>query len=154
MNGKELIPLSNTPELVKTYNEALRDLETAFSLIGNVKVKLLNTLGKYRDNIFDGHRLSDYDFAGNGPIELSQRVIKNNTWRFIIDKSGLKTLLSIKRAEELDRQLSLDNAKDLPEVTEENIFTFLQGNLEGAGDLVQEAIEEVFNILRPNKQLP
>lgn len=152
INGKELIPLSNTPEIVKTYNEALRDLETAFSLIGNVKVKLLNTLGKYRDNIFDGHRLSDFDFDGKGPIELSKRVIKLNTWRFIADKSGLKTLLSIKRAEEFDRQLTLEQVKDLPEVTEANIFAFLQGNLEKAGDLVQEAIQEVFDILRPNKQ--
>lgn len=107
-----------------------------------------NTFGEYRNDVFEDYKLNQLDtksFPG------CKDRIKNNAWRFIANKIQIRTLLSIKRISELDEQLDMKNAKSLPDVTEENIFSFINGTLGRASDLVEESLQEVFNIFRPHK---
>jgi len=153
----KLIPLTNATQIVTAIDETYRDVYAAFELLEKAKTRLKNTLGEHRDSIFNG-RIDEYSL-GNGWREGLFRdcktKIKRNAWAFIVDKIQIKSLLSIKKQEELDRQLFGDrNNHDedaLPEITEENIFSFINNTLGNAPDLVEEALQEVFEILRPHK---
>lgn len=151
----QLIPLNNATQIVAIYNNVLNDLHRAFSLIEGAKRKMKNTFGEGNDGLWK-RDLRDYEFSDGwerGIFENCKARIKREAWSYIVDKTQIKTLLSIKRQEELSKQLFDErNENPLPEITEENIFSFINNTAGKAGDLVEEAIQEVFEILRPHKQ--
>lgn len=152
----QLIPLNNATQIVAAVDESLKDVYSAFELFEKAKVRLKNTLGEHRDSLWRGE-LREYSIDNGwrtGIYENSKRKIKQNAWAFIVDKTQIKSLLSIKKQGELDAQLfgDRDNRDEdlLPEITEENIFEFINGTLGKAEDLVEDALQEVFEILRPH----
>ena len=73
--------------------------------------------------------------------------MKAAAWRYLIDRIELKKLASVKRAAEIDRQIN--DGTNLPEITMDNLFGWLQ-SLDGqAKKVLEEAIVEVFEFLRP-----
>jgi hypothetical protein len=67
-------------------------------------------------------------------------------WRQLIERIGARKLLSVKRADELDKNL---RDGELPEIEVSEIIGFLDGLRLTAKDLVTEAAWEAFDILRP-----
>lgn len=150
----DLIPINNASQIVAACEDTYRDIYAAFELLEKAKIRLKNTFGEHRDSILPS-RFSDYqlgnDWRDDAFVEC-KNTIKNHAWNFIVDKTQIKTLLSIKRQEELDKQMNREASDKLPEVTEEAIFEFINHTLGNAPNLVEEALQEIFEILRPHKQ--
>lgn len=144
----ELIPLNNATQIVAICEDAARDVSTALELLDQARIKLKNVFGTNGADLFHDWKLNQ---LGSREIPGCKATIKNSAWRFIADKVQIRTLLSIKKQEELDKQLDPKNASGLPEVTEENIFEFINSMLGKASTLVEESLQEVFDIFRPHK---
>ena len=65
----------------------------------------------------------------------------------LIDRMELRRILSVKRNEELNRQI--ETGKDLPDIDEAQILAMLEGTLANTGAFIEEAVQEVFEFLRP-----
>ena len=88
-----------------------------------------------------------YDRVGKKASDAILKNIKKDAWRHIVERLELRRLLSIKRRDELDRQL--EDVEKLPELTEENILSMFQQSAENVDIYLEEAVEEVFDYLRP-----
>jgi hypothetical protein len=67
-------------------------------------------------------------------------------WGVIVERLELRRMMSIARWNELQEQL--DKGK-LPAITEENVNAFARGYAVALPDMIQEAVGEVFDWLRP-----
>ncbi len=89
------------------------------------------------------------DRYGAGPGY--QNVMKYNqkqAWKYIIEKTGIRRLMSIKQADEMHRKL--EKGEDMPELTPDNVLSILASMTENAPKFLEEAIQEVYEYLRPS----
>jgi len=89
---------------------------------------------------YDGHR-HNYDKGDEIRDCMARRV-----WGLLVDRIGLRNIMSVKKRAEFDRQLK---DGELPPITEETILDILMGLAGQARDFAKEASLEVFDILRP-----
>jgi hypothetical protein len=134
-------------ELVRVYQKATEDIRKAYSLISSAQ-KSLNEV-----YMTDGgsHGLYIRDTSNfRGHFDNPDIVLKNlkkDTWRILIDHLDIKRALSIKSRKQLSDQLEKG---DLPEITVEEVLGFAEAYIENLPRLLEEAIEEVFDMLRPH----
>jgi hypothetical protein len=74
------------------------------------------------------------------------KELKKDVWRVLIDRMELRRILSVKRNEELNRQI--ETGKDLPDIDEAQILAMLEGTLANTCAFIEEAVQEVFEFLR------
>jgi hypothetical protein len=72
--------------------------------------------------------------------------MKRQAWKLLIDRLGVKNLMSVKTRAEFERQLK---SGDLPEIDEDAILSVILGLVDQARDFATDAAKEVFEILRP-----
>lgn len=143
-----LIPRQTLPLMAEAYRKAIADMEAGVALLQKASSDLLFAFGQgarragpfdYRDK----HRGTNFDLVPKD-IELEWRQA---AWRILVDRMELKRLCSVRRAEEIDKQLA--DPRSLPEITESNMLAMLEGNASNVGSFLQEAITECFDQLRP-----
>lgn len=87
--------------------------------------------------------------------------MKRTAWSVLIDKLGIRKVMSAKRQAELDEQLHRGHSRrshcetepaPLPEIDEDTIMNVLAGMVQSADEFLQEAIEEEFRFWRPSKE--
>jgi len=130
-------------ELVREWNQASHLLKTGLENLTQAEVhfRAFDGPGSHYDLCLFTH--SDYTMEFDRKI----RRLKAAAWRYLIDRIELKKMASVKRAGEIDRQIA--EGTDLPEITMDNLFGWLQ-SLDGqAKKFLEEAIVEVFEFLRP-----
>jgi hypothetical protein len=145
MHGQDVIRRDSITAMVHAYNESRREAEQAFALLNSAKQRMLQTFGQYRDSVFP-ERFSEYDLPRVD--KAGAEIMKRNVWKSICDKLQLNELVSVKKREELDKQLS---DGELPEVTEENIKAWLDQLSGDMGGLLRDSAQEVFDWLRPRR---
>jgi len=74
------------------------------------------------------------------------KSLRSHAWRAIIEKMELRHMMSTKRRDELDKSIQ---DGELPEITAENIFATCAGLIDNVHDYLNEAVQEVFDFLRP-----
>lgn len=74
------------------------------------------------------------------------KEIRKQAWECLVDLLEVRRMMSIKRANELDEMLKND---EMPELTEENAASMVRGFEANLETMLREAVEEVFNWLRP-----
>lgn len=96
--------------------------------------------------------------------EREIRYIRAQVWSAIFDRIGVWRLCSVKRAEGLRRQIQADidsrhaygsqrsDVEPLPELTAASVRAVLDGFARGADSMIDEAIAEVFDWLRPRER--
>lgn len=137
--------------LVGTYQQAVNDITTAYAMLDAAKTRLRAT---FKDTL-DVVRRNSHGDVSPQEAESAIKEIKRAAWSGLVDRMEIRKVLSIKRREELDRQLSGDTRSryepvaELPELTEANILAMLQDNMAKATDYANEAVYEVFDWLRP-----
>jgi hypothetical protein len=67
-------------------------------------------------------------------------------WKAIVERLELRRFMSIRAKKQMDE--ALDREK-LPPITEENVLRFAHDHLVRAREYLKEAVDEVFNFLRP-----
>ena len=133
-------------ELVRVYQQAVDDIQAAFLVIDAAEKRLSTAFtfnGEYRHiNIRDRqfHCMSFDD-----PTSTLE-ALKRDTWKAFVERLEIRAMLSVARAKELDTQLERG---ELPEITEASVFAFARGYAEQLDTMLREAVEEVFDFLRP-----
>lgn len=134
------------PELVAVYERAAADIRAAFGLIAGAEKRLNDafTLGEWRDlSVRDRYRRASFNW---GDPEDALEILRRDIWKTLVDRLEIRRMLSVARAKELDAQL---DKGELPDITEENVAAFARGFAENLDRMLEEAVEEVFNFLRP-----
>lgn len=134
-------------ELCAAFVSAERDVRAAFAQIvaAEERVNAAFAPGERHHSIHVsacGSALRD-NFRD---VEETIAIMTKAAWRRIVDRLELKRFMSIKRFDDMMRQL--DEGK-LPVITEENVMGFARSQLAQARDMLQEAVLEVFEWLRP-----
>lgn len=103
---------------------------------------------------------SDYDFqvvvefhSKRIALDEPQTLMfqwKKRAWSRLVEKMGIRKAMSIKRAAELDAEL--ESGKNLPEITEANILAMVEKTMDDFPQMVQEAVKEVYERLRPRSE--
>lgn len=118
-----------------TLDRAQQILESAF---GN-KYGRFNTVGRF-----------PYD-SGLENIELN---LRRQAWTSIIGRLNIRSMMSIKAVEELDKKLDDVNKKNLAEITTQNVIDILLGYQQSSSDLIHDVVREVYTFLRPGDMKP
>ncbi len=144
----ELIPRTSLLEMANIYREAIAEMRQAMELLAGASSKLRMTFGEPGRTMyaFQLHmRGSGQAFSASpDEIELDWRQA---AWRILVDRLELKRICSVKRAEEIEKQLN--DPKTLPEITEANMVSMIEGNGREIANFLEEAAVEVFEAFRP-----
>ena len=145
----DLVNRTTVRELVLAFVSGEADVRAAFASIvaAEQRINAVFTLGEevykairvsacgshYRDNFGDP----------NEAVDLMTRA----AWKAIVERLELRRFMSIRAKREMDE--ALDREK-LPPITEENVLRFAHDHLARAREYLKEAVDEVFNFLRPH----
>lgn len=134
-----LIPRTTITQIVADFHRNIERIKAVIDLIAEINAtSALNASFRTR-----GARYQYRDTT----VDEAIRDLKLNTWRELVNKMEIRRILSIKKAEELDKQL--DTGDGFPEITEENILGLMRGMLADSGRFIEEAIKEVYDHIRP-----
>ena len=133
-------------DIVRAYEAACADIRTAFAMVQAAESSLnaTITLGRVWGIHVSDRRGRALDFDD---IESTIGHVRRSVWHAVVERLEVRRMLSIARAKELDEQLERG---DLPEITEDNVFAFANGYMSQIDVMIGEAIEEVFEFLRPH----
>ena len=135
----DLIKRTTIIEMVTTWERAQKDITECLKTLTETEKRLEQVFGSY---------CWDNDAVKRMDTEKLLKSIRRRAWGYLIEKSEMRRLLSVRRAKELDEQLEKG---ELPEINEEEIIKMVKSAVENVGKFSDELIEEVFNILRPHQ---
>src|SRR6185369_16026748 len=138
--------------MIGTYKQAVADIEQAYAMLHNAKSRLQSS---YSTQYIDVIRRNNHGQTDPKEVDTTLKEIQRQCWNGIVNRLELKKMLSIKRREALDKQLSGDSrgyeeVPPLPELTEENVISMFQDAAARAPEYAKEAAFEVFDWLRPH----
>ena len=143
----DLIPYRTITDLVETWRDTEEVIRTSFKMLDNAS----NNMCRVFEDSYIFNLQPDRHHGYKHPDVLISSL-KVDVWRRLIDKMELKRLLSVKRAEELDKALStgkLPDGSPLPDITEKGVFDLLRSFAMNVDKFIEDAVKEVFDFLRP-----
>ena len=135
-------------ELAIAFERAERDVRAAFAQIAAAETAVNAAFGNT-----EGHRAIRVSACGDqwrdnfNDVEQAIEIMTRAAWRTIVDRLELRRFMSIKAYEAMTK--ALDKEK-LPPITEESVARFAHDHLARARDYLKEAVDEVFDFLRPH----
>ena len=143
MSSDDVIRRTTVRELVRVYQAAEQTVVDAFQSIAAAERSLvehfeLNGLASFGIGIHT--RVS-----WTAPEDVLTDM-RRSAWQALVERLELRRLMSVRRWEELQRDLQRG---DVPEITEETVFGMAQGFASKLDDMLAEAVAEVFDWLRP-----
>lgn len=135
-------------ELAIAFERAERDVRAAFAQIVAAETAVNAAFGNT-----EGHRAIRVSACGDqwrdnfNDVEQTIEIMTRAAWRTIVDRLELRRFMSIKAYEAMTK--ALDREK-LPPITEESVARFAHDHLARARDYLKEAVDEVFDFLRPH----
>lgn len=133
-------------DLVSAYQGAVEKFQAAYTLIADGE-RLLNAAFNLAQT--DHHAITlrgrRWETALCDPATVLENL-RRDVWSTIVDRLEIRGMLSIHRAAELDEQLEKG---ELPELTEEAVWGFANAHLARLPEMLDEAVQEVFEFLRP-----
>lgn len=147
-DDKDLANRATVSQMVDAYEKSGEMILEAYRQLWEAQKTLEAAFGSHYS---DFSALPDrHQFYASNPEALTASVrerIRQNAWKSIIHRLGIKKVMSIKAAEELDRKL--EEAKALPEIEMATVFATLQMLVQNADEYQKKAVMEVYDILRP-----
>ena len=133
-------------DLVRHYQVARTHVQTAYA-------ELREANKVYGEHIAQKSELQVLFVSPNEKTALLK--LKVETWKTILNRSGFQKLVSKKRKDEFKQACDIGSPyrpKDnLPEITEENVISFLNTMIENSTLFLEETVKEVFAFLRPGR---
>jgi hypothetical protein len=146
VSEKEQVALRSTVEqIVKTYAEAEAAIVAGCQAIAGAVDTMNDRLGQtglWNGAHFGRANGSRFDFS-----DPSDQIVdlRRQMWRAIVDRLEVRRMMSIKKCKELDEWLGkVDDG-----ITIENVFGLFKTYERDLPGMLAEAIEEVYNWLRP-----
>jgi hypothetical protein len=131
-------------QAVAVYRQAVGQIAAAFEDIKDAEERL-NAVFASADSGRSMTVPTSYPLSFSDP-EAPLKEIQRQAWECLVDRLEVRRMMSIKRANELDEQLKRG---DMPEITEENVAALARGFESQIGQMLREAVTEVFEFLRP-----
>jgi len=145
--SEQLVERKTATMLAGVYLRAEQEINEAYRLLETAKQRLceafLDTGYYFNPNPRDNNQVGEKGAA------IAMKQIHKHAWRGIIERMGIRQMLSVERKAKLDEQLS--TGKGLPEVSEAAIWDMLEATAENMETYMEEAILEVFDYLRPRR---
>jgi hypothetical protein len=156
----ELVQYSKATEIAAKYAAATAEIRRLALELGTQTAALQAAFASECGYSFDfdveltlrqrTHKLNE---AGADAM-LSE--MKRSAWGVLVEKLGIKKLMSPKKRDELANQLAgisrgygHDKPEELPEISAESIISVLTGFIESAPDFIEDSIREVYKWLIP-----
>jgi hypothetical protein len=130
-------------ELVKTWRDSTRQISTAFIMVHEAVQALDAAFRTSRGWIHIDRHSMDWSRP-----DRTIDSMKADAMHAFINTMGIRQVLSVKASRELDDQIARG---DFPEFTEEALLGLLEGTLQNMGKFLDDAVQEVFQFLRPTR---
>ena len=132
-------------ELVAVYQQAERDIRQGFALVAGAMdaINAAFTLGKSSGVSLQSNGPSCLNF--DDPAERLTEV-RRSLWHTMVERLEVRRLMSVKAWDELKKQI---DKGEVPDLTEEAIAAMVKQFSDAAPDMLEEAVAEVFDFLRP-----
>jgi hypothetical protein len=139
-----IIKKQTITELVGTYEEAIKTMHAGYAMLQKAQDLLKESYGKQHYMSFSV--VNGYEEPFKLVVSIEQKL-RSEAWKVLINMLGVRKVLSVRRAEELDKQLS--DWRDMPEITVQNVFDTMNSMIAQSRDFLEEAVQEVYQFLRP-----
>ena len=133
-SSMDMIKRQTIQHMVQAYQDSSQRVELAFDLISEASDAMKAAFGEYS---------GIYIRETNNEI---QKGLKQRAWRYIVDQTGMREVMTAKRVREFERQLESD---EVPDITEDTVWQTLVSLRDNIGMLLDEAVEEIYEWLRP-----
>lgn len=146
MNESEtLAPRLSLEELVRTFEQAEKDIRNGFDLVARAEETLNRTF------VMEGsgwvRARNRYDRVNFDDADSALNEVRRTVWLQLVERLDLRRVMSIKAWEELQKQLN--DGKDVPEITRETVAGMVEGFRSQLPKMLEAAVSEVFDWLRP-----
>lgn len=138
-----LAPRLTISEVVRVYEAACADIRESYARLAAAQQRLNDTFTMAHYSSI--HVNARVDF---GDPEREILRIRHEVWRSVTERLEVRRMMSIGRAKELDRQIE---KLELPEITEQSVAELVHGFSSHLPEMLAEAVEEVFDWLRPRR---
>ena len=140
-----LIPRTTIVQLVAAWRQSEEEIREGFALLESAEARLKQQFrDTYRFSLKVEHASRKHDRSDEVLKELKKEV-----WSVLVERMELRRILSVERAEELDRQL--ESGDGLPDIDELQILAMMEGAYTQIAMFIEEAVKEVFEFLRPRR---
>lgn len=138
-------------EKVKAYNSAIEKIELAYGILADAEAMLKSAFSvseKYDTDFgtLPGRHHDSTDNVGES-IKHVKNIIKRKAWRSLYAALEIDRIASIKRRDEIHKQLEEGT---LPEITIESIFETFEALNQNINEFARESVLEVYRWLRPD----
>lgn len=139
-NERGLVTAHSVEHIVQTYRDAEVRIREALAVIAEHQNRIRDVFGE------GSHiSLSTRDLNFDTP-ERQMADMERQAWRRIVDLAGIRRMMSVKAADDLNKMLE---QQKLPDLTVENVHNMLATARTNAPDHIAEAVREVHGFLRP-----
>ena len=142
---EQLIKRTTITELVNAWRQSTDDIRAAFALLVGAEKRLKDTFKP--DSYMFGLSRTDRRYRDYDEPEELVKELKKDAWRALVDRMEIRRVLSVKRCEELNKQL--ETGEGLPDIDEPSIIAMMEQTFNNVPSLIEEAVKEVFDWLRP-----
>jgi hypothetical protein len=135
-------------EMARTFQESTAKIRYHLEAIGRESAAILEAIPPDNGSSY-AYQINHSYHYGRGHSESADSIIgemKREAWRVLVNRIGLRQIMSVKRKKEFDEQLEKG---ELPDITPETIMDCIMGLCQQAQDFAKEASKEVFDFLRP-----
>jgi predicted house-cleaning noncanonical NTP pyrophosphatase (MazG superfamily) len=146
--GESLARHQTIVDLVNAYNASATDIRRASALL-DLATSRLDEAFANESAIDKVHLRTAYGRAVEFNPEEAIARLRLEVWAHLVERLEVRRFLSVRRAEELNRMLDDKSAEKLPDITVENVLAFARGLRSQVNDMLTEAVDEVFEWLRP-----
>lgn len=148
----DIVKRGSISEIVKAYEAAIKKVESAYAVLQEAETELkaafaINPRGGYDPTFgtlpshFHG---STQNVSDN--LEFVKKILKKDAWQVLYDALEIDRIASIKRRDEIQKQLESGN---LPDITYENVFEMFETLNQNVNEFAKESVQEVYKWLRP-----
>jgi hypothetical protein len=130
---------------VEAYQKAAVLVDTAYQTLEDARMILAESFSE-DPRMFDMIDRYHTDTGTKGAEHIKNKL-KQRVWRHFIELLGVRKILSVKKSDELDKQL--DDPKTMPDITTDIVFGTFNSMMAQSHDFLEDAIKEVYNFLRP-----
>lgn len=159
----DVVPYSKATEIASKYATATAEIRRLTIELGK-QCDALREAFQFEDayasdfTIKLSHHRNTYRANEQGLEQLMKRI-QRAAWAVLVEKIGIKKLMSPKKREQLDylltdgrpRYAHEGEPEQLPEITAETIVQVMQGFIQSAPEYLEESIREVYRWLIPSQ---
>lgn len=139
-----IVPNMTVTEAIELFEQCCREVRDAYAAIAKAKRRL----GAFGDHIRVGTKYDHHEPSWERPGDVLEHLEKQ-VWAAIVARTGVRGVMSVRARDELDRQLEKG---DMPKLTVDNVLGMMRGMHAQIPEMVEEAIREVWQWLRPPEE--